>query len=88
MATKKDYELVAAVLKKEAERKLANFRNVDIGSVESEQHLGAVAEITIICIDLCAAFKLDNPNFDRVKFLKACGQEFCLSKAEVVSHEN
>jgi len=36
------------------------------------QDQGPVAEILH---DLCRMFSKDNPNFDREKFLKACGME-------------
>lgn len=54
--TKKHYEMVAKILKRENTRV-----GGDDGMIES------------IATLLAIEFKLDNPNFDRTKFLKACG---------------
>jgi hypothetical protein len=55
--TKKDYVLIARVLKR--------ARGSD--NTSAPQILDAVAE------DLCGGLELDNPAFNRERFLSACG---------------
>lgn len=56
--TKKDYELIAEA----------------INSTVSHYHPWAISNVMNEALEaLCEALKLDNPNFDRDKFMTACG---------------
>lgn len=58
--TRKDYVKIAAVLK----------RHCDV------RHVDAAARSAMdIALDMASMLAADNPNFDRAKFLKACGME-------------
>lgn len=58
MATKKDYELVAKVIK----QKIENHRSPE-----------AYMDLEDLASDLCDAFEADNEQFDTERFLRACG---------------
>ena len=59
--TRKDYVAIAAELKRE------RFE------VEAAMQTEAVNAIDRVAIGLCGLMSMDNPRFDRARFLKACG---------------
>lgn len=61
--TKKHYEAIAAILKK---YKYAPLYEVDYSDYRTSQHISE---------DLADYFATDNRNFDRTRFLQACGIE-------------
>lgn len=61
--TKKDYIAIAKVVK--------NARDIESSNRESETTKNAICDI--IAYDLCKVMQSDNPNFDRNRFLLACG---------------
>lgn len=63
--TKKDYELIAAELRHQHE--LLGYNDGEIGTGESVYSWS--------CKLWAASLKLANPEFDRAKFLTACGIE-------------
>jgi len=60
MLTKKDYERLAEVIKRNTVPIRGLFREREIPLVE-------------LLIDLCNWLREDNPNFDGQRFLEACG---------------
>lgn len=62
--TRKDFVLIAAVLKDERSRIAAKD-----ASPERDAQLRAIDNVAI---DMSAALKTTNPNFDRGRFLLAC----------------
>lgn len=65
--TKKDYEIVAAVI----------ARRIALAPEECdpETSLDVLIEIKEIATDLADKFQADNPRFDRSVFMAACGIE-------------
>jgi hypothetical protein len=63
--TKKDYVRLAEIVSKRLDD--AKGRGMRSGREE------AVKAITQFALDLCDLFVLDNPRFDKARFLKACG---------------
>jgi len=62
MMTRQNFKVIAAILKD----------NLIIDPY-SEYEDGRVAQVHYIAVELADAFQNDNPRFDRVKFLEACG---------------
>lgn len=60
--TRKDYSAVANIIKKEMDR----CDGCDDG---------IVLALNRIVDEMCSVFKADNPNFDKDRFLSACGFE-------------
>jgi len=58
---KRHYQIVAKVLRTKAK--------------EEEENYGNSYVIEELSFDFCNIFAEDNPNFDKGKFLKACGAE-------------
>ena len=58
--TKKDYKLIADVLN----------RNLDNGDNDM---IDGIQSIDKLVHDFCKMLKEDNPKFDYIKFLRACG---------------
>jgi hypothetical protein len=65
--TRKDYVRFAAMLKQQ--------RITAMKPEYSEQHDHYHKWFDGIAFDMCKIFANDNPNFDRARFLKACGVE-------------
>lgn len=65
--TKKDYERLA---------QLVRYTRQNISDEMPEDYLiGFKVATRIMAHNMCTALQLDNPRFDRERFLKACGIE-------------
>ena len=64
MFSKRHYQAIADVLKLSSEENQKSDDNYKFG---------ALGETRIIAHRLAAKFQADNPDFDRERFLKACG---------------
>lgn len=69
MMTKKDFELIAKTIKARADAIRA------ITGPERDEHSEQVALFALFCVarDLSLNIAVENPKFDRVRFLAACG---------------
>lgn len=69
--TKKDYELIAQVIRDRFENsQLLDRLNFTVKEVEATE-----ATITDLAYYMSSRLAQDNPNFDRKRFLEACGIE-------------
>jgi hypothetical protein len=63
--SRKDYELIAACIHRS--------RMVKSLERDNKHRLQAIDGIKLVAIDLASTFAADNPNFDRERFMAACG---------------
>lgn len=73
--TKKDYELIASVIKKEYERAttLSEYHKKVNEPVSSSKWRGQADGAHQVALNLGFALAQDNNRFDKDKFYKACG---------------
>ena len=72
--TRKDYELLAAVLKRYTDADNANWTHLESAGFEPPEKDRAMLQRTrLIVRDISAALQQDNPRFNHETFLKACG---------------
>ena len=72
--TRKDYELIAAVLKRYTEADNSNCTHLESAGFEPPTKDRAMLQRTVLIIrDISVALQLDNPKFNANTFLKACG---------------
>lgn len=72
--TRKDYEIIAAVLKQYTDADNANWTHLESAGFEPSAKDRAMLQRTrLIVRDLSAALQQDNPRFNQDTFLKACG---------------
>jgi hypothetical protein len=72
--TRKDYELLAAVLKRYTDADNANWTHLESAGFEPPTKDRAMLQRTVLIIrDISVALHLDNPKFNANTFLKACG---------------
>lgn len=88
--TKKDYILIALALNEELTY-ATNLRQgkIDVGMQDVSSFTAQVNGVKGVIGTLCQALALDNPKFDRSKFLKACGIElpaFVNNKGKTVNY--
>ena len=68
--TKKDYELIAGVIKRAREREDENRQDGMLTMDEYVNRLGAIARLTGA---MTVVLETDNPRFNAETFTKACG---------------
>ena len=68
---KKDYELVARILR-DAQREY----NATAARIDYEGNAGSSFMLLTIATHFANEFQRDNPRFDRTRFLKACREVF------------
>jgi hypothetical protein len=68
--TRKDYELIAAPFARVIAR-----RDNDTRSLPTIELLSMIRGAAAVAEDLADDLEADNPNFDRARFLRACGLE-------------
>lgn len=67
--TKKDYELIASAFKKDVD-----FLNETIEKqVKNRTFKDALSNVRTMANTMATVLEVDNPKFDRDRFLKACG---------------
>lgn len=71
--TKKHYEAIANVLKKEYDKNIHHRKNYFDNDKLWYEHKQKKQAITSVCNNLADYFAADNPKFNRDKFLTACG---------------
>lgn len=72
--TRKDYELLAAVFRRYTEADNANWTHLESAGFELPTKDRAMLQRTVLIIrDISVALHIDNPKFNPVTFLKACG---------------
>ena len=72
--TRKDYELIAVVLKRYTAADDANWTHLESAGFEPSAKDRAMLQRTrLIVRDISAALANDNPRFNPDTFLKACG---------------
>lgn len=71
MTSKKDYEAIAKIMRTRLDRYRLNIkgRDEDIRHMWQDRRYGAER----VAVDLADYFAQDNPQFDRARFLAACG---------------
>lgn len=72
--TRKDYELLATVLKRYTDSDNDNWTHLESAGLEPPEKDRAMLQRTrLIVRDISAALANDNPKFNPNTFLKACG---------------
>jgi hypothetical protein len=72
--TRKDYELIAAVLKRYADADNAHIEHMKETDFEpSDTDRARSSRTRLIMRDIATALETENPHFNRITFYKACG---------------
>jgi hypothetical protein len=72
--TRKDYELLAAVLKRYTDADNTNEEHLKSAGFETPHADRArLSRTRLIMRDIATALEADNPHFNRITFYKACG---------------
>lgn len=64
--SKRHYEPIATILNE----RLAAYKHNDCQYCDNSEVIGALEGLSL---EFCNHFSIDNPAFDRIRFLKACG---------------
>lgn len=72
--TRKDYELIAAEIKKYADCDHDHFARLDAAGFEPDPtHRARYSRLTLLANSIAARLAQDNQRFDRNTFINACG---------------